>query len=246
MSKAITKDKFEAVLFDLDGVLTPTEKIHAACWKEMFDNFLRNYSKQNNTEFKEFEIESDYLKYVDGKPRYMGVKDFLESRNIDLEEGHPDAPSDEISICGLGNKKNELFNKKIKNEKVEVYNGSLMLVNVLKENGFKLAVVSSSKNCKKILSSAKLDKYFEIVVDGLVADHHGLKGKPDPETYMEACKLLSVSPIKSVVIEDAISGVQAGKNGNFGLVIGVARKNNENELIENGADIVVKDLGELI
>lgn len=246
MKLPITKEKYDAVLFDLDGVLTPTEKIHSACWKVMFDSFLKKYCSKNNLEFQPFNIDNDYLKYVDGKPRYKGVEDFLSSRNIYIPYGTPDSPSSELSVCGLGNKKNELFNLKISTDNVEVYEGSLRLLKYLHEKDFHMAVVSSSKNCNKILSSAELADYFEFTVDGIYAENHDLKGKPEPETFLEACKLLKTEPKRTVVIEDASSGIHAGKQGKFGLVIGVARKNNENELYRNGADIVVGDLGEFL
>ena len=246
MNNPINLDEYEAVLFDLDGILTQTEKIHSLCWKKTFDDFLKEYSKEHQTVFAPFSIESDYLNYVDGKPRNEGVKDFLQSRNISLPEGSISSPTYELSVRGLGNKKNKLFNKKILIEKIEIYDGSIRLLKLLKSNGFKLAVVSSSKNCKTILSSAKLEDSFDYMVDGNIAEKRGLKGKPEPDTYLEASNYLGVKPNKSVVIEDAISGVRAAKLGNFGLVIGVARKNNVDELAKNGADIVVEDLGEFL
>lgn len=245
MKNPITSDKYKAVLFDLDGVLTSTEKMHADCWKEMFDELLKKNSIANKKKFIPFDIEKDYLKYVDGKPRYKGVKDFLDSRDIDIPEGTPDSPPDELSICGLGNKKNQLFNQKIKNEPVEIYKSSIDLVKHLKNKAFKLGVVSSSKNCKTILDAAGIQDLFEVRVDGIVAEEMGLNGKPMPDTYIEASNKLGVEVGQAVVVEDAISGVQAGKNGNFGLVIGIARKKNNKDLKLNGADIVVNDLDEI-
>lgn len=246
MKNPITSDKYKAVLFDLDGVLTSTEKIHSACWKKMFDDFLLNYSKENNLEFVPFDINSDYLNYVDGKPRYRGVEDFLSSRGIEIPAGNKDDSHDEISVCGLGNKKNLLFNKMIGKEPVEVYESSIELVKHLKDNKFRIAVVSSSKNCKTILKAAGIEKYFELVVDGITAEKTGLSGKPLPDTYLEAAKKLGTKPEETVVVEDAVSGVQAGRNGNFGLVVGIARKDNNKELEKNGADIVVDDLREFV
>ncbi|MGH7884986.1 MAG: HAD family hydrolase [Thermodesulfobacteriota bacterium] len=245
MKNPITRDKFKAVLFDLDGVLTTTEKIHFSCWKKMFDDFLLSYSDTNKIKFVPFDINQDYLKYVDGKPRYEGVRDFLASRTIDIPQGSHNSPPDEISVCGLGNRKNELFNQTVKNEPVELYESSINLVRHLKSEGFKLAVVSSSRNCKAVLASAGIQNLFEVVVDGITAEKLGLSGKPRPDTYIEASKTLDIDPKSAVVVEDASSGVKAGKNGNFGLVIGIARKENSNELKINGADIVVKDLKEI-
>ncbi len=245
MKNPISSDKYKAVLFDLDGVLTSTEKTHSECWKKMFDDLLEKHAIANKLDFIPFDIEDDYLKYVDGKPRYKGVEDFLCSRDIDIPEGTPDSPPDELSICGLGNRKNQLFNEKIKNSSVDVYSSSIKLVKHLKKNNFKLAVVSSSKNCKIVLDAAGIEDFFEVRVDGVVAEKLGLKGKPQPDTYIEASKKLDVKVGEAVVIEDAISGVQAGKNGDFGLVIGIARKNNIDDLKANGADIVVNDLEEI-
>lgn len=244
MKNPITSDKYKAVLFDLDGVLTSTEKIHSVCWKRMFDDFLLSYSKEHSIEFVPFDINKDYLTYVDGKPRYKGVEDFLESRNISLPSGDADDPHDAISVSGLGNKKNQLFNQMIEKEPVEVYRSSIRMVEHLKDKKFSIAVVSSSRNCKKILKAAGIENHFEVIVDGLTAEKKELSGKPMPDTYLEAAKKLRCTPEQAVVIEDAVSGVQAGRKGNFGLVIGIARKDNSRELGKNGADIVVSDLGE--
>ena len=212
----------------------------------MLDEFLENFKAETGKETEPFDIESDYLKYVDGKPRYEGVRDFLNSRNIQLPEGNSESHTEEWSICGLGNRKNELFNQALKSIDIEVYNGSIDLVKQLKDEGLKLAVVSSSRNCEAILKSAKIENYFLVVVDGNVASDLGLKGKPYPDTYLEAAKQLGVKPERSVVIEDAVSGVQAGRSGNFGLVVGIARSNNADKLIVHGGDVVVSDLLELI
>ena len=246
MENPITPDKFDAVLFDLDGVITDSAKIHAACWKFTFDTFLKRHANDTGGKFIPFDIDSDYLIYVDGKPRYEGVRDFLNSRNIQLEEGTPDSPAHEQSICGVGNRKNELVNIAIQSKGVDFYQSSLDFVENIVKAGIKTAVVSSSQNCEAILSSADILHLFPVRVDGTVAIEKGLEGKPSPDTFLEAAKELGVKPEKAVVIEDAISGVQAGKNGNFGLVIGIARKDNADDLLNNGADIVVSDLGELV
>jgi len=242
----VTPEKFEAVLFDLDGVITDSAKIHAACWKFTFDTFLKRYASESGEEFEPFDIETDYFHYVDGKPRYEGVRHFLASRNLELPEGTPDSPAYEQSICGIGNRKNELVNIAIQSNGVDFYQSSLDFVENTIKSGIKTAIVSSSQNCETILSSADILYLFPIRVDGRVAMKKKLKGKPSPDTFLEAARLLGVKPERAVVVEDAISGVQAGKNGKFGLVIGVDRKENAAELIENGADIVVADLGEFI
>lgn len=245
MKNPITSDKYRAVLFDLDGVLTSTEKLHSACWKQMFDEFLTNYCKDKESKPAPFNLPKDYLEHVDGKPRYKGVEDFLISREIELPFGSPGDKPDSMTVCGLGNRKNELFNSLLNEKPVEVYKSSIELVRHLKYGGFSLAVVSSSKNCRKIMDAAEIKNYFEVVVDGLTAEESGLSGKPEPDTYLEAAKKLGVPAAETVVIEDASSGVEAGRNGNFGLVIGIARKNNSQELKNSGADIVVNDLAEI-
>ena len=244
--KHITRERFDAVLFDLDGVLTSTAKIHSACWKEMFDEYLRKRAAQKNEPFQPFDIGTDYLLYVDGKPRFNGVRDFLKSRGIQLPDGTPgDSPGSE-TVCGLGNRKNEMVNKAIASGMVEAYEGSVAWVRHLRKEGIKTAVVSSSHNCEAVLKAAKIADLFDVRVDGEVADQLGLTGKPAPDTYLTAAKQLSVDPKRAVVVEDALSGVQAGRNGSFGLVIGVARHDNADELRANGADVVVTDLAELL
>ena len=241
----ISPDKFDAVLFDLDGVITDTARMHAACWKVMFNTYLKRRTEESGGEFIPFEIGTDYLEYVDGKPRYDGVRDFLASRNIALDEGTPDSPATEESICGLGNRKNELVNLRIQMHAVKVYQSSIDFVNNVILNGIKTAIVSSSANSRTVLESADIIGLFPVIVDGLTAQEKKLGGKPSPDMFLEAAKELGVQPEKCVVVEDAISGVQAGSSGNFGLVIGIARKDNYEELKGNGADIVIGDLGEI-
>jgi beta-phosphoglucomutase family hydrolase len=237
---------FDAVLFDLDGVLTSTAKIHAACWKTMFDAFLRQHADRNRQPFTPFDIENDYKRYVDGKPRYEGVRSFLESRSIQLPEGSPaDDPATE-TICGLGNRKDELVKQAIAAGKVEAYPGSLALVRKLRERKMLMAVVSSSNNCKDVLDVAGIADYFDARVDGMVASEKGLHGKPAPDTYLHAAHTLGVAPEKAVVVEDALAGVESGRAGGFGLVVGVDRGDAGAALREHGADIVVTDLAELI
>src|SRR5215510_9045763 len=244
--RVITRDQYDAVLLDLDGVITDTASIHAACWKQMFDEYLQKRATQRGEAFRPFDMATDYLLYVDGKPRYDGVRDFLASRGIRLPQGSPDDPPQAETVDGLGNRKNDLVNKIIEEKGVEPYEGSVRLIRQLRDHGFKIAVVTSSQNCTAVLKSAKLENLFEVRVDGNTIRAQHLAGKPAPDTYLEAAKLLGVQPARSVVIEDAISGVQAGANGKFGLVIGDARKANAEDLRQQGAQLVVKDLGELV
>jgi beta-phosphoglucomutase family hydrolase len=246
MGIAITRDHYDAVLLDLDGVITDTAKLHAACWKEMFDAFLEKRAAEIGEAFRPFDIDMDYRLQVDGKPRFDGVRDFLSSRGIQLPEGSPDDLPKAETVGGLGNRKNALVNKIIEEVGVEAYEGSVKLIRQLRHQGFKIAVVTSSQNCQAVLRAAKLDADFEVQVDGNEIEAKRLAGKPAPDTFLMAAKLLGVEPARAVVIEDAISGVQAGRNGNFGLVIGVARKANADELQRQGAHLVVKDLGELV
>jgi HAD superfamily hydrolase (TIGR01509 family) len=196
--------------------------------------------------FLPFDLATDYRLYVDGKPRFDGVRDFLTSRGIQLAEGSPDDPPQVETVGGLGNRKNDLVNEAIEDIGVEPYEGSVKLIHQLHHQGFKIAVVTSSQNCTAVLKAVKLDAFFDVQVDGNMILAQQLAGKPAPDTFLVAAKLLGVEPKRTVVIEDAISGVQAGFNGNFGLVIGVARKGNAEELQHHGAHLVVNDLGELI
>jgi beta-phosphoglucomutase family hydrolase len=246
MRSAITRDQYDAVLLDLDGVITDTATIHAACWKQMFDAYLQQRAAASGEPFRPFEIATDYRLYVDGKPRFDGVRDFLTSRGIQLPEGSPDDPPQAETVGGLGNRKNDLVNKVIAEGGVEPYEGTVKLIHQLRHQGFKIAVVTSSQNCEAVLKAAKLDTFFEVRVDGNTIHAQHLAGKPAPDTFLTAAQRLGVAPTRAVVVEDAISGVQAGRNGNFGLVIGVARKGNAEELRHHGAHLVVNDLGELV
>ena len=244
-SKRINRDQYDAVLFDLDGVVTDTASIHATCWKQMFDQYLRNRAR-NREAFRPFELATDYRLYVDGKPRFDGVRDFLASRGIHLPEGNPEDPTDVETVCGLGNRKNDLVNLVIADVGVDPYDGTVRFIHQLRRNGFKIAVVTSSQNCTAVLKAAKLDDLFEVQVDGNTIHAQRLAGKPAPDTFLMAAKLLGCEPKRTVVIEDAISGVQAGASGRFGLVIGIARKGNAEELKHHGAHLIVDDLGELV
>lgn len=246
MLSAITRDQYDAVLFDLDGVITDTANMHAACWKQMFDEYLQRRAAERGEQFCPFELATDYRLYVDGKPRFDGVRDFLRSRGIRLPEGSADDAPQAETVCGLGNRKNELVNKVIEEVGVKPYEGTVKLIHQLRDQGFKIAVVTSSQNCEAVLKAAKLNAFFEAHVDGNTIRAQHLAGKPAPDTFLTAARALGVDPIRAVVVEDAISGVEAGSSGNFGLVIGVARKGNAEELRHYGAHLVVNDLGELV
>ena len=245
-SKHVNRDQYDAVLFDLDGVITDTANLHATCWKQMFDEYLQKRARQKGEAFRPFDLAADYRLYVDGKPRFDGVRDFLRSRGIQLPEGTPDDPAEVETVCGLGNRKNDLVNRAIADEGVEPYEGTVQFIHQLRRNGFKIAVVTSSQNCTAVLKAAKLDNFFEVRVDGNTIHEQRLAGKPAPDTFLMAARLLGVEPTRTVVIEDALSGVEAGCNGKFGLVIGIARKGNAEELKHHGAHLVVDDLGELV
>jgi beta-phosphoglucomutase family hydrolase len=246
LGQAITKDQFDAVLFDLDGVLTDTAKIHAACWKRMFDDFLRQYAAEKGEPFRPFDIGTDYKLYVDGKARFDGVQSFLESRGIHLPYGDPDSPPNNETICGLGNRKDEMVKEAIKSEGVEPFEGSVAFVRQIRNQGIRTGVVSASSNCEAVLKSAGIADSFEVRIDGEVAARLNLSGKPAPDTFLKAAEELGVVPQRAVVVEDAISGVQAGRDGGFGLVVGIDRKADAESLWESGADIVVNDLAEML
>ncbi|MCK4747793.1 MAG: HAD-IA family hydrolase, partial [Bacteroidales bacterium] len=237
--------KFDAVIFDLDGVITKTALVHASAWKKMFDGYMKSREERFGEMFREFTHAGDYLPYVDGKPRYNGVASFLESRGIDIPFGDPADDPGQETVCGLGNRKNILFNEVLDGEGVEVYESSVEMLHGLKEAGVRIGVASSSKNCKPVLEKAGLLHFFETRVDGVVSAEIGLQGKPEPDIFTTACDNLGVEYHRAVVVEDAVSGVQAGKKGNFGLVLGVAREENTQELLVGGGDVVVEDLGEI-
>lgn len=236
---------FGAVIFDLDGVITQTAQVHSSAWKEMFDEYLMLRQEQFDEPFREFTHIHDYLPFVDGKPRYKGVKSFLESRNIVIPSGDPADPPGRETICGLGNRKNTKFNEILVRDGVNVYESSVALIKELRKKGIRIGLASSSKNCEQVINKAGIAHYFETRVDGIVSADLQLKGKPEPDIFTRACDNLGIPYDQAVVIEDAVSGVQAGAGGNFGLVIGVARENNISELKINGADLVVTDLGEI-
>jgi len=245
-TQRVSRDDYDAVLFDLDGVVTDTASIHARCWKQMFDEYLRRRASQRAEAFRPFDLVTDYRLYVDGKPRFDGVRDFLASRMIQLPEGNPEDSAEVETVCGLGNRKDDLVNQVIADVGVQPYDGTVRFIHHLRRSGFKIAVVTSSQNCTAVLKAVKLDDFFEVRVDGNTIQTQRLAGKPAPDTFLIAARLLGVEPIRTVVIEDAISGVQAGISGKFGLVIGIARKGNFEELKRHGAHLVVEDLAELL
>jgi beta-phosphoglucomutase family hydrolase len=243
---SFTRDRFDAVLFDLDGVLTSTAEIHASAWKRMFDDYLRRRAAERTEPFRPFEIETDYRQFVDGRPRYEGVRTFLDSRGIKLPQGTPDSPPGEESVCGLGNVKDALVQEAIDAGKVRSFPGSIEFARRIKRDGLKTAVVTSSRNCTPVLKAAGIADLFEVQVDGLTIEREHLRGKPASDSFLKAAERLGVQPSRAVVVEDAIAGVQAGRAGRFGLVIGVDRHGDADSLRRGGADIVVSDLSELL
>jgi beta-phosphoglucomutase family hydrolase len=235
-----------ACLFDLDGVLTDTAKVHAAAWKQMFDDYLRERAKRTGETFEPFDSERDYDEYVDGKPRYDGVRSFLAARGIELPEGSPDDPPERETICGLGNRKNEIVLRMIREDGVDAYPGSVRYLQAAVEAGLRRAVVSSSTNCRDVLEAAGIEGYLEARIDGVVAEREHLKGKPAPDTYLAGARALGVEPAEAAVFEDALAGVEAGRAGSFGFVVGVDRVGQADALRAHGADTVVTDLAELL
>lgn len=235
-----------ACLFDLDGVLTRTALVHAAAWKEMFDGFLRERAARTGEPFVAFDPVQDYRAYVDGMPRADGVRSFLASRGIVLPEGEPDDPPGAETVHGLGNRKNELVLERIVNAGVQVYPGSVRYLHAVRQAGLARAVVSASANTAAVLESAGLGDLFDVRVDGVVAVERGLRGKPAPDTFLLAAEQLGVEPPAAAVFEDALAGVEAGRAGRFGFVVGVDRTGHAQELRDRGADVVVQDLAELL
>jgi beta-phosphoglucomutase family hydrolase len=235
---------FDAVIFDMDGVITKTASVHSLAWKKMFDEYLRHREQTCGEPFREFTHAGDYLAYVDGRPRYQGVETFLKSRSIEIPFGNPADSPTKKTICGLGNRKNEFFNQVVEENGVGLYDTTLKLINELLANGVRVGLATSSKNGDFVLNKAGILHLFQTRVDGIVSAQRGLKGKPAPDIFTTACSNLGATPERAIVVEDAVSGVQAGAKGGFALVIGIARENNAHELKSNGADVVVTDLGE--
>lgn len=238
-------DDIRGCLFDLDGVLTKTATVHDAAWTEMFDSFLRERSRATGAPFVPFDPVKDYDEYIDGKPRLDGTRSFLASRGIELPEGREDDPPSARTCYGLGNRKNEILLAKISSAGVGVYEGSVRYVRAVAAAGLRRAVVSSSANCQAILKAAGLEDLFEERIDGIVARREHLHGKPAPDTFLAGARALGLEPAQAAVFEDALAGVEAGRAGSFGYVVGVDRAGQADALRQHGADVVVSDLSEL-
>jgi len=238
-------ESVDAVIFDLDGVITETASVHKRAWKQLFDGYLREQAATTATEFVPFSSE-DYVSYVDGKLRYDGVQSFLESRGIDLPYGSPDDSPDEETVCGLGNRKNEMFRRVLTEEGARVYPTTVTLIEGLRAASIRTGCVSSSKNCRPILDSVRLLDYFDAIVDGKDAEARGIAGKPAPDTYLDCARQLGVAADAAAIVEDAVSGVASGAAGGFRHVIGVDRGAGRDALLKAGATRVVDDLGELL
>jgi beta-phosphoglucomutase family hydrolase len=237
--------KFKGVILDLDGVITGTARVHGMAWESMFNDYLKMAADRDRTPFVPFDIEKDYLEYVDGKPRMNGVKSFLESRGIELPFGDYEDPLDKETVCGLGNRKNKDFQEVLRREGPDVFDSTITFIKNCLKSGIKIGVASSSRNCKLILELGAIEHYFSTRVCGEVSRELNLKGKPDPDIFVVAAANLGLKPGECVVVEDAISGVQAGKNGSFGLTLGIAREIDGDTLLQHGADLVVRDMAEI-
>jgi trehalose 6-phosphate phosphatase len=241
----IEKRTYDGVIFDLDGVVTRTAKVHAAAWKRLFDEYLEGRAPAPGEDLRPFDKDTDYRRYVDGKPRYDGIQSFLESRGIKLPHGSPEDDPDRETVCGLGNRKNRYFHRELREHGVEVFESTIFLIHSLRSLGLKTAIVSSSKNCRPVLEKAAIGSLFDEIVDGVDSERLDLHGKPAPDIFLEAARRLGLDPMRAVVVEDAISGVEAGKMGGFGCVVGVDRADQADALRGHGADVVVKDLEEI-
>jgi len=239
-------DGIRGCLFDLDGVLTKTAQVHDAAWQEMFDGYLRERSRRTGERFVPFDRVADYENFVDGKPRADGTRSFLQSRGIELPEGSPDDPPDAETVEGLSNRKNEILLRRIDEDGVEAYPGSVRYVRAVRDAGLRRAVVTSSANCRDVLASAGLEDLFETHIDGLTVEREHLRGKPAPDSYLAGARALGLEPGAAAVFEDALAGVAAGRAGWFGFVVGVDRLGQADALTEHGADVVVTDLAELL
>lgn len=235
----------DAAILDTDGVVTDTASVHAAAWKDVFDGYLQQRADRGQGPAREFTSE-DYLRYVDGVARYDGVRRFLASRDIELPEGDPADGPDEESVCGIGNRKNEHFLRRVRRDGAPAYDGTVALLRWLRSRGLPTAVISASRNAGEVLASAGVADLFDTRVDGVDAEQLGLTGKPDPAVFLEAARRLAVPPGRAMVIEDAQSGVQAGRDGGFALVVGVDRGQQREQLLAHGAHVVVDDLAELL
>lgn len=235
---------FAAAIFDMDGVVTNTAAAHSDAWKQTFDDFLKSREATHDEPFTEFTRDGDYLAFVDGRPRYNGVEAFLKSRGIELPRGRPNDPPGCETVCGLGNRKNVIFNQIIERDGVRTFDSTVSLAREMIRRGVKIGLATSSYNSEEVLGRTGMLRLFTTVVDGAESARRGLKGKPEPDIFTAAAADLKVPNKQAIVIEDAVSGVQAGAKGGFALVVGIAREGNARELQESGADIVVRDLSE--
>jgi beta-phosphoglucomutase family hydrolase len=246
MSEVVLREgDVDAVVFDMDGVVTDTASVHTAAWKQLFDDYLRERSGRTGDQFTPFDADGDYRLYVDGRPRYDGVRSFLASRGITLGEGDPSDPPDRETVCGLGNRKNSHFLDRLRRQGAQAFPSTVRLAEQLRTRGIRTAVISSSRNVDEVLAAAGVGDLFDVRVDGRDSERLGLPGKPDPAVFLEAAGRLRVQPDRAVVVEDALAGVAAGRRGGFRLVIGVDRTGHGDALLDHGADVVVRDLAEV-
>ena len=243
-SVTISRHDFDAAIFDLDGVLTDTARVHATAWKAVFDGFLRSWAQRRGLAVQPFDIEADYLAYVDGRPRYDGVRTFLAARGINLSEGSEDDPGDAETVHAIGERKTRLFRQALR-QGIDPTPGAVVLLTKLRQARIGIAVGSSSENCAAILRAARLDHLIDVRVDGLDAEQLGLPGKPDPAVFLEAARRLQVEPLRAVLFEDALAGVEAGRKGRFGRVVGIGRGRQPEPLRQHGADVVIESLLEV-
>jgi trehalose 6-phosphate phosphatase len=243
--KTLDITKLDALIFDMDGVITQTASLHMRAWEQMFTEYFDQLNKESDRKITPYNGKQDYLKYLDGKPRYKGVESLLQSREIEIPYGNPDDESDKETVCGLGNRKNDFFLELLEQEGVEVYQDALEKIKQWREYGIRMGIVSSSKNCEQVLKAADIQYLFDARVDGVVAEEKELQGKPAPDIFIFAANQLQADASHTAIFEDAVSGVKAGKEGGFQNVIGVSRHGSRDQLKKNGANIVIESFDEL-
>ena len=241
LQQNLQEKNIKALILDLDGVVTQTARVHAQAWKRMFDSYLKKRGEKEGRQYEPLDIATDYREHIDGIPRYDGVRNFLDSRGIRLPEGTPDDEISEETVGGLGNLKNMYFQEMLKQEGVDVYEDTLAWLKQQKQNGMRTAIISASKNCVEVMHAAGIERLFEVHVDGLLSAQLGLKGKPAPDIFLEAARRLGIAPQEAAIFEDARKGVQAGKAGGFGLVVGIDRTHDAAALEQGGADLVIQN-----
>ena len=232
---------YDGGIFDLDGVVTHTAQVHSRAWKKMFDEYMSEWAIKNNQEQAPFDMETDYPIYVDGKPRYQGAQSFFDSRGIELPFGEPSDEARMETVCGLGNRKNEIYRELVKTDGVGIFDPTVAFINALRDRDLKIGLMSSSKNTRDIIRIAGLVELFDAVVDGITAEEEGMRGKPHPDVYLRCAEILDLDPGRSFVVEDAASGVEAGSRGKFGVVVGLAHGDQAEALRDAGADVVITD-----